>query len=210
MVLPNGGSTYSNQLIISFDIPDYTTLSNIPSTIFQCSIEGQAPFDCASQTSISNLTTGTHIFQVKYNDAALPANNMVQTYSVFIWNVLGATSPPSVLSIPDEQKTPSLNPFQRTSQVLQQQESAPNNATLSTGVYSGEDFEEESTIQLCCTWGDNLQDGILTYHIDYESSLEEQDAVRDAIEEWDSEIEFLELENTPSIQMSDIRIEFQR
>jgi hypothetical protein len=134
MPLPNGGSTYSNKLIISFDIPNYTMISNIPSTIFQCSLDGQAPFDCASPTPISNLTTGTHIFQVKHNDAALPDNNMVQTPSIFVWNLLAATSPPSVLSIPDEQKTPSLNPFQRTSQGLQQQESAPNNATLSTGV----------------------------------------------------------------------------
>ena len=65
---------------------------------------------------------------------------------------------------------------------------------------SGEDFEEENSIQFCCTWGDNLQDGILTYHIDYESSLEEQNAVRDALEEWDSKIEFLKLEATPIIK----------
>jgi hypothetical protein len=74
---------------------------------------------------------------------------------------------------------------------------------------SDEDFEEESFTQFCCTWGDNLQDVILTYHIDYESSLEEQNAVRDALEEWDSKIEFLKLEATPSIKSSDIRIKFQ-
>jgi hypothetical protein len=27
-----------------------------------------------------------------------------------------------------------------------------------------EDFEEQNSIQICCTWGYNLVDGILTYY----------------------------------------------
>ena len=71
--------------------------------------------------------------------------------------------------------------------------------------YNGEDFEEENSIQLCCTWGDDLADGILTYHIDYDSSHGEQDAVRDAIEEWDSKIDSLELETISDMKNSDPR-----
>jgi hypothetical protein len=73
---------------------------------------------------------------------------------------------------------------------------------------SEEDFEEESTIKICCTWRDNLQDGILTYHIDYESSLEEQEAVRDALEEWDLKKDHLKIESVPRIENSDIRVRF--
>ena len=41
-----------------------------------------------------------------------------------------------------------------------------------------EDFEEESSIQICCTWGEDLQDGILRYYIDNDnSSKEQQEAV---------------------------------
>ena len=52
--------------------------------------------------------------------------------------------------------------------------------------YMGEDFEEENSIQICCTWGSDLQDGKLSYSIDdEESTREQQDAVRNAIEEWE-------------------------
>ena len=73
----------------------------------------------------------------------------------------------------------------------------------------GEDFEEENSIQLCCAWGYDLEDGILTYYIDDDSSVEEQDAVHDAIDEWDSRIDSLELETVSSMENSDIRIGFQ-
>jgi Matrixin len=72
-----------------------------------------------------------------------------------------------------------------------------------------EDFEEDNSIQLCCNWSYDLADGILTYYIDHNSSLEEQDAVRDAIEEWDSRIDSLELETVSSMENSDIRIWFE-
>lgn len=72
-----------------------------------------------------------------------------------------------------------------------------------------EDFEEEDSIQLCCTWGIDLDDGVLTYNIDDDSSSKEQDAVRSAIEEWDSKIDTLELETVSSIKNTDIKIEFQ-
>ena len=72
-----------------------------------------------------------------------------------------------------------------------------------------EDFEDEDSIQLCCTWGMELDDGVLTYNIDDDSSSEEQDAVRSAIEEWDSKIDTLEFETVSSIKNSNIKIEFQ-
>jgi predicted Zn-dependent protease len=76
--------------------------------------------------------------------------------------------------------------------------------------YFDEDFEDRNAIQLCCTWGGDLQDGKLTYHIDdVDSSKEQQDAVRNAIEEWDSKIDPLDLERVSRMTQSDIRIEFQ-
>jgi predicted Zn-dependent protease len=76
--------------------------------------------------------------------------------------------------------------------------------------YVGEDFEEENSIQICCTWGSDLQDGKLSYSIDdEESTKEQQDAVRNAIEEWDLRIDPLDLERVSSKAHSDIRIEFQ-
>lgn len=77
--------------------------------------------------------------------------------------------------------------------------------------YFEEDFEEDNSIHLCCAWGSNLGDGTLTYYIDHESSAEEQEAIRSAVEEWDSNIKinFLELEGLSGDKNSDIRIKFQ-
>lgn len=76
--------------------------------------------------------------------------------------------------------------------------------------YLSEDFEEENSIQICCTWGSDLQDGKLTYNIDdTDSSNEEQDAVRNAIEEWDSKIDSLDLERVSTVTPSDITVEIR-
>jgi predicted Zn-dependent protease len=73
-----------------------------------------------------------------------------------------------------------------------------------------EDFEEENSIQICCAWGSSLEDGILTYYIDDDDTSEEQkQAVRNAVQEWDTKIEPLELEEESSKMTSDIIIEFE-
>jgi hypothetical protein len=75
-----------------------------------------------------------------------------------------------------------------------------------------EDFEEENSIQICCSWGSAVSDGILSYHIDDEDddiSENQQQAVRNAVEEWDTKIGPLELEELSSNEKSDIKIEFQ-
>jgi hypothetical protein len=72
-----------------------------------------------------------------------------------------------------------------------------------------EDFEEEDSIQICCAWGMALNDGVLTYYInDDDSSKEEQEAVKNAVQEWNTRIEHLKLEEGSSKRSSDITIEF--
>ena len=58
-------------------------------------------------------------------------------------------------------------------------------------VHGDDDFEEENSIQICCAWGEKLADGSLTYQISGSDSDIRQ-AVRTAVEEWDSN--FIELE----------------
>ncbi|HEX6029561.1 MAG TPA: hypothetical protein VFY64_11015, partial [Nitrososphaeraceae archaeon] len=48
-----------------------------------------------------------------------------------------------------------------------------------------EDFEENSLIKICCTWGKDLADGILTYNIVGDVDDEKKEAVQDAIQDWD-------------------------
>ena len=76
---------------------------------------------------------------------------------------------------------------------------------------SNEDFEEQNSIQICCAWSYNLVDGILTYYIDKEGSNEQQQhEVRNAAQEWDRNVDPLELEETSSKKNGDILIEFQK
>jgi hypothetical protein len=73
-----------------------------------------------------------------------------------------------------------------------------------------EDFEDQNSIQICCAWGQELQDGILTYKIDDDDISKDQKAVvQDAIEEWDTKITPLELEELSNTKNSDVTIEFQ-
>jgi hypothetical protein len=75
---------------------------------------------------------------------------------------------------------------------------------------SEEDFEEHNSIQICCAWSRSLADGILTYYIDKEdSNRQQQHDVRNAVQEWDRNIDSLKLEETSSKKKGDILIEFQ-
>src|ERR671921_92641 len=55
-----------------------------------------------------------------------------------------------------------------------------------------DDFMEENSIQVCCSWGIELEDGILTYAIeDGENKL--KDSVREAANSWTEAIKEIEL-----------------
>jgi hypothetical protein len=78
------------------------------------------------------------------------------------------------------------------------------------GDNADEDFEVQNIIKICCAWGHNLLDGILTYYIDIESSTKrQQDEVRSAVQEWDRNIDPLKLEESFHKKDGDILIEFQ-
>jgi predicted Zn-dependent protease len=77
-----------------------------------------------------------------------------------------------------------------------------------------EDFEVNNSVMICCTWGEKLKDGKLTYNIEGEVSEEKKDAVRDAIRDWDDMlnlVEFIEIPEKDEAQQKekpDIQIKF--
>ena len=72
------------------------------------------------------------------------------------------------------------------------------------------DFEEENSIQICCSWGEKLADGSLTYMIS-ESNSDIQQAVRTAITDWDSKIINLQLDEiSKSKSGADIEVTFKK
>jgi|SRR5215210_1168987 len=73
-----------------------------------------------------------------------------------------------------------------------------------------EDFQEEDSIPICCYWGDKLADGELTYKIKDSGDTKDKQALRDALEEWDTKITGLRLiEISGDKKKADIEIKFQ-
>ena len=72
-----------------------------------------------------------------------------------------------------------------------------------------EDFEENSLIKICCTWGKDLADGILTYSIVGNIDAEKKKAVHNAIRDWDDKIESIKFEEVSGEQENDNRPDIQ-
>src|SRR5919108_3886309 len=71
-----------------------------------------------------------------------------------------------------------------------------------------EDFEDQDSIQICCAWGDEIEDGTLTYII-YEGGSQLRETVYNSIEEWDAEIEGLTFEEVSDRRSADVEIDFR-
>jgi hypothetical protein len=73
-----------------------------------------------------------------------------------------------------------------------------------------DDFEEANSIQICCSWGETLADGSLTYKISGSDS-DIQEAVRTAIEDWDYNIINLELDEiSKNKEDADVEVTFKK
>jgi hypothetical protein len=72
-----------------------------------------------------------------------------------------------------------------------------------------EDFEENSLIKICCTWGKDLADGILTYSIEGNFDSEKKEAVHNAIRDWDDKIESINFEEVSSAGENNNRPDIQ-
>ena len=76
------------------------------------------------------------------------------------------------------------------------------------------DFEEKNSIMICCSWGDKLADGKITYTFQGKADSELKQAVRDGIKEWDDKIaslQFVEISGTDKQeQHPDIQLKFRK
>jgi hypothetical protein len=108
-------------------------------------------------------------------------------------------------------------PFNRIEWIINQIPFHDN--TLDEAEFDG--YSDSEVILLCCSWGEELADGELTYFIgDYmidegtdenrnEVDKSSVEAVTSAIEEWDSKIEGLTFTESPIRRTSDVEIYFQ-
>ena len=81
---------------------------------------------------------------------------------------------------------------------------------INADVKAGKKHEKRHSIEICCTWGQALADGELTYRISGGNS-EFRDAVRSAASEWGSNIKNLILkEDQEHNGWADINIKFEK
>jgi hypothetical protein len=71
-----------------------------------------------------------------------------------------------------------------------------------------DDFQVENSIQICCAWGEEIEDGILTYIIE-DADPRLREIVHSSIEEWDAAIDGLVFEEVSNRHSADIEIYFR-
>jgi len=69
--------------------------------------------------------------------------------------------------------------------------------------------EDQNILQICCTWGDNLNDGVLTFHTNNNEIFNINSLVKNSFDQWASKLEnikFLEVQDASS---ADVLIFFE-
>ena len=70
-------------------------------------------------------------------------------------------------------------------------------------------LEDQNILQICCTWGDNLNDGVLTFHTNNNEIFNINSLVKNSFDQWASKLEnikFLEVQDKSS---ADVLIFFE-
>ncbi len=71
-----------------------------------------------------------------------------------------------------------------------------------------EDFMDKNLIQICCSWGIELSDGVLTYSIE-DGDDKTKDSVKEAANSWNKAINGIEFKDTDDDDNEDITISFR-
>lgn len=89
----------------------------------------------------------------------------------------------------------------------------------SFSVFSDLTLEEQNILQICCTWGDNLADGVLTFHIIHnnsnntsnnnDSNDQHDDLVKISFDQWSSKLKNLKFMKVTNPSDADISVNFE-
>lgn len=79
----------------------------------------------------------------------------------------------------------------------------------SFSVFNDLTSEDQNILQICCTWGDNLKDGVLTFHTNNNEIFKMNNVVKNSFDQWALKLEnvkFLEVQDATG---ADILISFE-
>lgn len=69
--------------------------------------------------------------------------------------------------------------------------------------------EDQNILQICCTWGDNLNDGILTFHTNNHEIFKMNILVKNSFDQWASKLENIKFLEVQDASNGDVLIFFE-
>jgi len=79
----------------------------------------------------------------------------------------------------------------------------------SFSVFNDLTSEDQNILQICCTWGDNLKDGVLTFHTNNNEIFKMNNLVKNSFDQWALKLENLKFLEVQDASSADILISFE-
>ena len=79
----------------------------------------------------------------------------------------------------------------------------------SFSVFNDLTSEDQNILQICCTWGDNLKDGILTFHTNNNEIFKMNNLVKNSFDQWALKLENLKFLEVQDASSADVLISFE-
>ena len=70
-------------------------------------------------------------------------------------------------------------------------------------------LEDQNILQICCTWGDNLNDGVLTFHTYNKEIFKMNSLVKNSFDQWASKLENVKFLEVQDASTADVLIYFE-
>jgi predicted Zn-dependent protease with MMP-like domain len=79
----------------------------------------------------------------------------------------------------------------------------------SFSVFNDLTSEDQNILQICCTWGDNLKDGVLTFHTNNNEIFKMKYLVKNSFDQWALKLENLKFLEVQDASSADVLISFE-
>ncbi|MFN2434730.1 MAG: matrixin family metalloprotease [Nitrososphaeraceae archaeon] len=79
----------------------------------------------------------------------------------------------------------------------------------SFSVFNDLTSEDQNILQICCTWGDNLNDGVLTFHTNNNEIFKMNNVVKNSFDQWALKLDNLKFLEVEDASRADVLISFE-
>jgi Matrixin len=79
----------------------------------------------------------------------------------------------------------------------------------SFSVFNDLTSDDQNILQICCTWGDNLKDGVLTFHTNNNEIFKMNNVVKNSFDQWALKLENVKFSEVQDASGADVLISFE-